>query len=144
MNQKIYLLVGAPGSGKTWVTGQLNDQYKVLKHDDLAYGNGQSRESYVQKAMKESAHSAKPIIIETPSSIRQIFEPLTKAGFKVEPVFILEHENVIRRRYFERENKPIPAQHISRLQTYRQRAKDMRAFSGTSTEVLNYLKRRFN
>lgn len=138
----VYLLVGTPGSGKTWVANQLGEHFNVLKHDELAYGNGQTRASYVEKTIEAARRSHKPVIIETPSSIRQIYEPLVKAGVRVEPIFILEHELTVRSRYMQREGKPIPQQHITRLETYRQRAKEMKAFSGTSSQVLDYLKRK--
>lgn len=140
--QNVYLLVGTPGSGKTWVANQLGDRFNVLKHDEWAYGNGQSRASYVEKTIEAARRSQKPVIIETPSSIKQIYEPLIKAGIKVEPVFVLENELTVRSRYMQREGKPIPQQHITRLETYRQRAKEMKAFSGTSNQVLEYLKRK--
>lgn len=138
---KIYLLVGTPGSGKTWVASQLTDKFEWVAHD--AYnGKGFAYEgmAYVNEIMKASRTQSKPVLAETPFSVSQIIEPLEKKGFTVEPVFIIESDHTTSTRYLRRENKPIPQGHLTRIQTYRKRAKEMNAFSGTSAQVLEYLK----
>lgn len=139
MNQKAYMVIGVPGSGKTWVTNQVKDNFCFVHHDAYI---GMQGDTYVKEIIKASKTAHKPLLIEAPFSINKIKEPLEKAGIKVEPVFILEHELTLRSRYMQREGKPIPQQHITRLETYRKRAKEMNAFSGTSNQVLEYLKRK--
>ena len=39
MTKKVYILVGAPGSGKTWVANQIRDRYTYVSHD--LYKNNQ-------------------------------------------------------------------------------------------------------
>lgn len=129
----IYVVIGVPGSGKTWVCNQLRDKFKVVAHDDYMNGN------YVDALKKAAKTSDKPILAEAPFSIKNTMEPLEDDGYKVIPVFILEDEITTTRRYEARDKKPIPKQHLTRLNTYRERAKDMAAFSGTSQEVLEYL-----
>lgn len=130
MNKSSYLIVGAPGSGKTWIGNQLKDQFDYLPHDD--YPNPKVYISAIKRLMQ---FNTKPILIETPFSVSVYTEALT-----VTPVFIIETPEVTKQRYESRENKPIPQGHLSRIETYRQRAAELNAFSGTSEEVLKYLK----
>lgn len=137
--QPIYMVVGCPASGKSWVCRQLRRQYDYLPHDDYMMGS-KSTSMYVEaiKAMHRDAR--KPLLIETPFSVSQIKDPLEKLGFRVVPVFILEKPDTLRKRYKAREGKDIPAGHLSRQATYAQRAMDWQAFQGTSNHVLEYLK----
>lgn len=128
-----YLVVGAPGSGKTTVCTQLADQFEYVPHD--AYPK-----TYIQEVYNRFKNATKPLLIETPFSVSGIIDPLTKAGINVVPVFIIETPEVTTKRYEAREGKPIPKGHLTRIETYKQRAKDLKAFSGTSNEVLSYLK----
>lgn len=45
-----------------------------------------------------------------------------------------------RARYEAREGKPIPKGHLTRIQTYLDRADELGAFMGTSEQVLTHLK----
>ena len=135
MRQPIYLVVGTPGSGKSWVCNQLKEKFKYLPHDE--YMND---DLYVKAAARMAGHYLSPILIETPFSVSKIYEPLLKQGFTVIPVFIIETKQVTTERYEARENKPIPKGHLSRINTYVERAREMDAFQGTSEEVLEHLK----
>lgn len=140
MKQPIYLVVGTPGSGKTWVCKQLGDKYDHLAHDDYS-----DSKRYVKDAMHNVDYNAinsihKPTLIETPFSVSQVMEPIEAKGYTVIPVFIIESPDTTAKRYEEREYKPIPQGHLTRIETYRQRAKELKAFSGTSEQVLAYLK----
>ena len=137
MRRAIYLIVGTPGSGKTWVCNQLEDQYNYLPHDDFA---GQKDGAYVMAAARLADFSDKPVLIETPFSVSKIREPLLKRGFDVVPVFIIESEAVTSQRYEKREGKQIIPGHLSRIKTYIERAAELNAFSGTSEEVLKHMK----
>lgn len=133
MNKQIYLVVGAPGSGKTWVCNQLSQQFEYVPHD--LYPKG-----YIDVIQEYNKIAVKPLLIETPFSVSKIVEPLTAKGFNVVPVFIVETPQVTAERYEAREGKPIPQGHLTRIETYKQRAQELKAFSGTSNEVLSYLK----
>ena len=126
----IYLLIGAPGSGKTWVAKQLEDRFDYLAHDDFP-----NPKAYIQAIKRLEAFATKPLLIETPFSVSQFTEALS-----VIPIFIIESEETTKNRYENRENKPIPQGHLSRINTYRNRALELSAFSGTSQEALEYLK----
>lgn len=134
--KKVYLIIGCPGSGKTWVCEQLIDKYNYIPHDlfiDL-------KETYVDAIDRLSGNVTKPLLIETPFSISQILVPLKKLKFDVEQIFIQESEQVLAARYKKRENKDIPMGHLTRQRTYMQRAKDGGHFYGTANEVLNHLR----
>lgn len=134
MMKQIYMVIGCPGSGKSWVCEQLRDRYHYVSHDDYL------DMSYLSAIVRESATAKKPLLVETPFSISQLKDPLEKKGYSVTPVFIQESGDVIRIRYLKREGKPIPPGHLSRQQTYAERARLWYSFVGTSEEVLAYLK----
>jgi hypothetical protein len=132
--KQIYMVIGCPGSGKSWVCQQLVTQYAYVAHDSFI------GENYVNAIKRYAEHADKPLLIETPFSISQVKEPLETAGFNVTPLFIQEHNDVIRKRYREREGKDIPPGHLARQLTYEQRAVAWHAFQGTSEQVLDRLK----
>jgi len=138
----IYLLVGVPASGKSWVANQLKDKFDYLPHDDYV-GYPNPNKLYVKSVigLSEFNDNHIPILIETPFSMSQIIEPLEAQGLKVTPVFILEDEEELKTRYEAREGKPYNKGNITRQQTYAQRAKEGKHFSGTSEQVLAHLKK---
>jgi adenylate kinase len=141
MTKRVYLMVGVPGSGKTWVTSQLKGNLVLCHHDQFAFGHANQPEVYVDAIKDAAEKSDKPILAEAPFSISAIEGPLKDAGFTVRKVFIVEEPDIIAGRYLRRENKPIPKGHLTRLQTYIQRAAaDALSFSGTSAQVLEHLK----
>lgn len=131
----VYMVIGCPGAGKTWVCRQLASLYNYIPHDDYRDVN-----RYLEAIRRNAEVATRPLLIETPFSVSQIKEPLEAKGFHVVPVFIIEHPDVIRARYREREGKPIPEGHLTRQNTYWHRAQDWQAFTGTSAHVLEYLK----
>lgn len=129
----IYLLVGSPGVGKTWVTSQLETHYQVMPHDAYIGKN------YTQAVYEAAPKTSKSILIETPFSVSQIVEPLTKAGLEVIPMFIIENEAVHRERYETRSGKDLPKGHLTRTKTYLERAIAGKHFYGTAKQVLERL-----
>jgi hypothetical protein len=126
----IYLLVGAPGSGKTWVAKQLETKFDYLPHDDFP-----DFKSYLAAIQRLSSCTDKPILVETPFSVSQYTSAL-----KVTPVFIIETPETTTKRYETREGAPIPKGHLTRIETYKTRALELNAFVGTSQQVLEHLK----
>jgi 2-phosphoglycerate kinase len=139
MKQPIYMIVGVPGSGKTWITNQIADKFEFCHHDGYI-GHIRQPEAYVDGILEKAENARKPILVEAPFSISQIKEPLEQNGYKVTPVYIIEKPEVIAMRYWKREGKVIPKGHLTRLNTYAQRAAASRGFTGTANEVLEYLK----
>lgn len=136
----LFLIVGAPGSGKTWVTSQLEDRFHLIHHDGYIYLKG-PKGAYVQAILDQTPKATKPVLIEAPFSMSDTIDPLEKAGYKITPVFIIERPEIHSARYEKRENKPIPKGHITRTNTYLKRAKEGNHFYGTSEQVLNHLKK---
>lgn len=135
--QPIYLLIGVPGSGKSWVSAQLTNFHYV--HHDGYIGHINQPKEYVFGILDALKTATKPILAEAPFSISQIKDPLEERGLKVIPVFILEHPHVLHQRYMNREGRNIPQGHLTRQETYRKRAMEWKAFMGTSSDVLKYL-----
>lgn len=133
-----YLVVGVPGSGKSWVCEKLTDKFEYVHHDGFIYLKQPG--AYLRAIFEASKTATRPLLIEAPFSISETKDPLEEAGFKVIPVFILEKPSVVSMRYQKREGKEIPKGHLTRMQTYSERAKKWNAFSGTSSEVLAHLK----
>lgn len=138
----LYILVGTPGSGKTWVMDRLGDKYHTIHHDDPANGGLKGESGYIETIVKAVKTSDKTVVAEKPFSLSKLKDPLEALGIKVKPIFILETPETTTKRYEDREGKSIPKGHLTRIDTYRQRAKDLKAFSGTSEEVLDFLKLR--
>ena len=132
---QVFMVIGCPGSGKSWVCDQLAGQFHHVRHDLFS-----TAPAYVAEIAKRSRDAVKPLLIETPFSISQIKDPLEALGLNVTPVFIQEDHKVIRERYWGRERKLIPPGHLTRQETYRQRAALWHAFQGTSSQVLAYLR----
>lgn len=137
--KQIYMVIGCPGSGKSWVCNQLRELYDYMPHDDYILGE-KSTALYIDAIKAMHRRALKPLLIETPFSISQIKDPLEKQGFRIVPVFIQEHPDVIRTRYRERGSGDLPYGHLSRQATYAERAKLWQSFVGTSAQVLAYLK----
>lgn len=134
--KKAYMVVGCPGSGKSWVCDQLKDKFHYVHHDLYI---GMADGTYVNEIMRQANLAQKPLLIEAPFSISKIKDPLEQIGFKITPVFIQEDHSLIADRYRKRENKDIPKGHLTRQETYRQRADEWKAFKGTSSQVLEHL-----
>lgn len=130
----IYLVVGVPCSGKSWVCEQLTDLYDYVRADDFR------KSDYVHQIWERSKTATRPLLIETAFSMSNVVEPLSNLGLEVVPVFIGEPEAVLRERYLEREGKPIIDGHVTRQGTFLLRARDSGAFQGTSEEVLHFLR----
>lgn len=134
---KIYLVCGVPGSGKTYVCEKLRHKFEYIHHD--GYIHLQNPQAYLMEILRKANNPDKPLLIEAPFSISRTKDPLEAAGHEVIPVFIIEDPQVLSTRYRNRENKQIPQQHLTRMNTFAQRAHDWKSFRGTSDEVLEYL-----
>jgi hypothetical protein len=74
-----------------------------------------------------------------PFAERKLREDLEHAGIKVVPVFVIEPPEVVAKRYYTREGKPLHKAAITRATSIRDRAGEWSAFGGTSDEVLEHL-----
>lgn len=133
--KRVYLIVGVPCAGKSWVCEQVQDKIKYVHHDLYTGMGGRPYVEAILKALVETD----AVLAEAPFSLSNIVGPLLGAGVEVWPLFIIEPVEVLRARYWKRENKEIPRGHVTRQQTYAQRCEDGGFFRGTSTEVLTHL-----
>lgn len=132
---KIHLLVGVPASGKSWVTDKLKEKFNVIEHDTYKL-----KPQYIAALLSAAASKeSRPILANTPFGMSEILEALQVRGHQVNPVFILEHPDTLQTRYKAREGKDIPKGHLTRQQTYAQRADETQSFKGTSDQVLKHL-----
>jgi hypothetical protein len=125
--KKAYMVIGCPGSGKSWVCDQIKHLFHYVHHDLYI---GMAGDAYVKAILEASKVAKVPLLIEAPFSISVIMDPLKAAGFHIEPVFIQESPITIAERYLKREKKPIPQGHLTRQNTYLQRARAWNAFCG--------------
>lgn len=65
-----------------------------------------------------------------------------RSAFDVKAVVVDEPDAVIAARYFQRGGRVIPPQHLSRQHTYRQRARQIGAFTGSAVQVIEWLRAR--
>lgn len=138
MGVAVYLVIGVPASGKSWVCEQLTAQFEYVPHD--AHIGAKTNNDYIAAIVRAHKVATKPLLIETPFSVSQIKEPLEAHGYIVKSVFIIEDDKTLEERYKVRERKPIPLGHLTRQRTYKDRALTTQAFYGTSDAVLAYLK----
>lgn len=138
VKETIYLVVGVPGSGKSWICEQLKDRFTYCHHDGYI-GHIAHPEAYVDGILEAAKETEKPILAEAPFSVSAIKNPLEWHGHRVVPLYIIEDPSVVAARYQKREGKPIPKGHLTRMNTYAQRAKATKAFHGTSREVFERL-----
>lgn len=138
MKQPIFILFGAPGSGKTWCMNQLGDKFTCLPHDSFL----NSKISYERLLAAAARTSSTPILADSPFKVTSIIIELRRLGAEVIPYFILESEATVRARYQAREHRPIPAGHITRISSLAQKARELKAPYGTSEQVLALLRAR--
>lgn len=132
--QKVYLVCGVPGSGKTWACEQLKDKFTYVPNDEHIGGD------HLKEVYRAARSSEKPVLADCPFAERIVRETLTNQGLYVIPVFVVEDPQLIKKRYEAREGKPIPTSHLTRALNMQKRAEDWRAFFGTSEEVFQHLR----
>lgn len=133
--RKVYLLCGVSGAGKSWVCKQLTDKFDYVPHDDYI---GKDSE-YLDKLTEEG--NGKAALTECPFGERSLREKIEGRGSKVIPVFVIEHPSVVSSRYRQREKKDLRQAVLTRAETIKDRAKEWKAHSGTSADILEYLKK---
>jgi predicted kinase len=146
MTKKVTIIVGTPGSGKTWVANQIRDTHTVVDHDS---NNGLDAQAYAQaiaarvnaRVLAARLPLDKPVVAEAPFSLSKLQEALSRQGIASEAVFITEQAQTVKQRYEAREGKPIPAGYEKRIETFKKRATEQGATTGTAKEVLDYLRR---
>ncbi len=133
----IYLVCGVPGSGKTWVLSHFKDTLHYDQHFNTP------RKVYSDKIIKQQRlNPFKDVVADCPLGISEIVAYIRAEGQDIEPVFIINTPAIISQQYLKREGRPIPKQHLGRINTMITRAKQYGSYQGTSDAVLQYLKER--
>lgn len=132
--QKIYLVCGVPGSGKSWVCNQLSEKFEYIANDDFI------GKDYLKELFAAARRSEKPILADCPFAERKVREELEAMRLKVIPYFIVESPQVVKQRYEKREGRPVEKNTISRAMSIKGRAEEWNAPHGTSSQVLELLK----
>lgn len=132
MRNKVILVCGVSGSGKTWICEQLKHKFEYVPHD-------QYYDDIVPVIVNIALGSNKPIITEVPFAERPLRDALQSLGFDIFPVFVIEDAEVVSQRYLAREGKPIQKSAYTRASTIIKRAEEWGSPHGTSQEVLEYL-----
>lgn len=132
--QKVILLCGVPGSGKTWVAKQLEDKYNYVPNDEFIDAN------HFGHIVDACRNSQKPVLADCPFAERALRDRLEAKGIAVTPVFIVERAQVVKKRYEAREKKPFPKQFLTRAINIEDRVHEWHCFGGTSDEVLKHLR----
>jgi gluconate kinase len=132
--QKVYLVCGVPGAGKSWVCNQLTEKFTYVPNDDYIGGD------HLKEVYRAARASEKPVLVDCPFAERTVRDNLINNGVDVIPVFIVESPQTVKRRYESREGKPVSQSTLTRAMSIAQRAIQWRAFQGTSEKVLEHLK----
>lgn len=131
--EMIYILVGVPASGKTWVCNRIKGM-TVVRNDDYMG----DRSGYVQ-AIKEASKGDKPVLCEAPFAASQLIEMLHSINKPIKQVLVTGPIEEIENRYKERKNgQPFRAAFKTNHRRYEEDP-DRFEFSGTSEEVLKWL-----
>lgn len=131
----VYLLIGVPCSGKTYVAKQLTDKYEWVPHDAYHVEDYANALNYAVYAF------GKPVLAEAPFRASVLVEQLQRKGIKVVECYITAPIATLEQRYEERKGLPYPKQFYTNLARYNERYAEIE-IKGTSDEVLKLLKER--
>lgn len=128
IKQDLYLISGAPASGKSWVCGQLADKFNYISYD------GMPKWRHIFELLKANN---KPLLYDPTIKISTFIKRYGHL-FNVHLIVIQESESVINERMVNRGGKITDTikLRIKRMNTLAKSA----IFSGTSSQVLEYLK----
>jgi len=132
---KLYIVCGPCGSGKSWVCNQISDNLKYISYDSVP-----KEEHYYE--FVEAAKAGMDIIydpLRKPTTIMNRY----KDEFDIKLCVIDEDLNTIVSRIKNRNGKP-NIQNIKKALNKVPRWKKHASFTGTSSEVLKYLKTKLN
>lgn len=126
--QDLFLIAGCPASGKSWVCNQLTDKFNYVSYDKV------NKNYHVYELLK---NNSKPLLYDPTIKI-STFTKRYRHLFNVRLIVIVEPEEVIKQRMLSRGGQ-ITDTIKRRIKRMCNLSKDCE-FSGTSNEVLEYLK----
>jgi transposase-like protein len=124
----VYLVCGVPGAGKSWICEQLKDKINYISYDDTK--NDEERLTLLRNTA---------ISLYDPTFKISTFIKRYSHEFNLIPLFIIEKEETLKERLIGRGGEWTESL-TRRIIAIDSRSKKYGQFSGTSQEVLNYLK----
>lgn len=134
----IFLVCGVPGSGKTWVLKHFTN----VIHYDAHFST--PRLEYAKRIVKQYKDTTSFVVADCPLGISEIMNELLRSKVPVTLCAIIEAPEVVTLRYFQREGKSIPKQHLSRIKTIVDRCIQYKGVRGTSQQILEYIQTQLN
>jgi hypothetical protein len=128
----IYLLVGAPCSGKTWIIDQAKDFAQCVEHD----ASLDNLDKYAGRVA--NAACAGIVVADIPFKGEEFAAQLSKLGLDVHKLYVLVRDGDLKQRYFKRNGK-LPHQYILNTNKSIMEHFQEGEFAGDSTHVLEYL-----
>lgn len=131
--QIVYVLVGVPGCGKTWLLDQLpTDRFTIIRNDDYI-----GHWADYMDAIFAAADGDRPVVCEATFSVSAITGKLSLRSITYQEIYIIESREMLRYRWSMRgTDMAIQMGHLTRQRTYLGRAEMQGAPHGTSDEML--------
>jgi hypothetical protein len=136
--QDVYLLIGAPCSGKTWITNRIGGmvwgKFNFVPHDECPI-------DWYGKAIDKAARTGSlPVLAEAPFRAHALVKELVGYGLEVHEIYVLVKEDILKQRYKARTHE-MPARVILLCNESLWATFGEGEFAGDSTQVLEYLKK---
>jgi hypothetical protein len=132
MPRDVHLIVGVPGSGKSWVADKLQKRFEHVPHDEHP-----ARDYAKVLAERARAEGTREILAEAPFRAAHLQEMLAAHHVKVHTYYLDVPSATAREQYESRTGKTFPEQHARNLERYASRDWDHR---GSAEELLETLK----
>lgn len=126
----VYMVCGVSGSGKSWVCNQLIDKFYYVSYDSTP------KNKHLRSIIENPTD--KPVLYDPPIKI-STFIKRNSHQFDIRPIFIIEDEITIRARLKARGGNWTESA-ANRMRAIDARTKKYGVFSGTSCQVLEYLR----
>ena len=128
VRQDLYLIAGAPASGKSWICNQLKHKYNYISFD------GVNKNYHIYELL---INNDKPLLYDPTFKVSTFIKRYGHL-FKIHKIIIRESQSTIEKRMLKRDGKITNTiqKRIKRMETLSKDAE----FIGTSHEVLDYLK----
>ena len=130
MPREVHLLVGVPGSGKSWVAERVGDGFEHIAHDEHA------ARDYARVLAERARAGGKPILAEAPFRVGVLQAMLTAHRVPVKSYYLDVDQETAKRQYEARTGKAFPEQHARNLERYAMRDWDHRGSADAMLEKL--------
>lgn len=126
--QDLFLIAGCPASGKTWICEQLTDKFSYISYDNI------NSNYHVYELLK---NNSRPLLFDPTVKVSTFIKRYGHL-FNIKLIVIVEDETTINQRIVDRGGTITDTikNRIKRMSNLSKKSE----FSGTSTEVLDYLK----